>query len=179
ADLPDALAGFRGIPLNQVFDQERDVFRALAERRYMDRKDVEPVEQILPERACGNRFLQVAVRRGQDTDVHGNRVTVADAFDLAILEDTEQCDLGFRGQIADFVEEDRAAVGGFESPQTPLQRARERALLVAKEFRRDERRRDGCAVHPDERASGSVRFLMDGSRDQFLAAAGLTSDEDG
>src|SRR2546422_1751852 len=34
ADLPDALASFRGIPLNQIFDQERDVFRTLAEGRH-------------------------------------------------------------------------------------------------------------------------------------------------
>src|SRR6266853_1002464 len=143
ADLPDALAGFRGIPFNQIFDQERDVFRSLAERWHVD------------------------------------RVAVAHALDLAILKDAEQCDLGFRRQIADFVEENRATVCGFESPQTSLQRARERALLVAKELRRDERRRDGCAVHPNERASGSMRFPMDGSRDQFLAAAGVARDEDG
>src|SRR6185503_4138018 len=33
ADLPDALAGFRGIALNQIFDQQRDIFRTLAEGR--------------------------------------------------------------------------------------------------------------------------------------------------
>src|SRR5258708_10152095 len=38
ADLPGALAGFRGIPLDQIFDQQRDVFCPLAEGRHMDRK---------------------------------------------------------------------------------------------------------------------------------------------
>src|SRR6267154_5241614 len=179
ADLPDALAGFRGKPLDQIFDQERDVFGTLAERRDVDRKDVEPVKQILPECSCGNRFRQVAVGRRQEADVHVNRVAVAHALDLVILKDAEQGDLGFRRQIADFVEENRATVGGFESPQTSLQRARERALLVAKELRRDERRRDGCAVYPNEGASGSMRFPMNGSRDQFLAATGVARDEDG
>src|SRR5712671_7519739 len=73
ADLPDALAGFGGIPLNQIFDQERDVFRTLAEGWHTDRKDVEPVKQILPECSSRNRSLQIAVGRGQDADVHGNR----------------------------------------------------------------------------------------------------------
>src|SRR5258705_9803185 len=100
----------------------------------MDRKDVEPVKQILPECSCGNRSLQVAVGRCQDADVRVNRVAVAHALDLAILKNAEQCDLGFRRQVADFVEENRATVGGFESPQASLQRAGERALLVAKEF---------------------------------------------
>ena len=77
----------------------------------MDRKDVEPVKQILPECSCGDSFLQVAVRRGEDAHVHGNRVAVAHALDLALLKDAQQRDLGFRRQIADFVEEDRAAVG--------------------------------------------------------------------
>src|SRR6266853_1702725 len=35
-DLPDAFPGLRGIPLDQIFDEERDVFRALAERRHCD-----------------------------------------------------------------------------------------------------------------------------------------------
>jgi hypothetical protein len=88
----------------------------------------------------------------------------------------EQCDLGFRGQVADFVEENRAAVGGFESSQTSLERAREGALLVAKEFRRDERGWDRRAIHPNECARGSMRPLMNGSRDQFFAAAGFARD---
>src|SRR6202008_2760426 len=126
---------------------------------------------------CGNRFLQVAVGRSQDAYIHRNRVAVADALDLPVLKDTQQCDLSCTGQIADFVEENRAAVGGFESPQTSLKRARERALLVAKEFRRDERGWDGRAVHSNERAIGTMRLLVNGSCDQFLATAGFTGDQ--
>ena len=105
-------------------------------------------------------------------------MAVAQALDLAVLEHAQQRDLGFCGQIADFVEEDRAAVGRFESSETSLQRARERALLVAEELRRDERGRDGRAVHANERASGPMRLLVDGSRDQLLAAAGFAQDQD-
>src|SRR6266699_4162498 len=34
ADPPNALASLRGIPLDQILDEERDVFRPLAERRH-------------------------------------------------------------------------------------------------------------------------------------------------
>jgi len=93
----------------------------------VDRKDIEPVKEILAERSRRNRFLQVAVGRGYDAYIDGNRLAVANALDLPVLKHSEQCDLRFRGQIADFVEENRAAVGGFESPQPSLKRAGERA----------------------------------------------------
>ena len=35
------LTGLCGIPLNQIFDEERDVFRALAEGQHLDWKDIE------------------------------------------------------------------------------------------------------------------------------------------
>src|SRR4029077_6236623 len=178
-DLPDPFPGFRGVPLDQVLDQQWDVFGAFTERRYANRKHVEAVEQILSERADGARFLQVAGGRRQDADIHRNRMTVADPLDLAILKHAEQRDLCFRRQIADLVEEDRAAIGGLEPAEAPLQRARERALLVAEELGGDERRGNGRTVHTNEGATRSTRLLVDGPRDQLLATAGFTGDEHG
>src|SRR5258706_7538827 len=82
ADLPDALPGLRGIPLDQIFDEERDVFRTLAERRHSDGKDVQPIEQILPECSCGHRVLRIAIGRGENAYIHWNRVAVCPALDL-------------------------------------------------------------------------------------------------
>src|SRR5436190_7553654 len=106
----------------------------------MNRKHVQSVVQVLSKHSGSHRLFQVAVGRGQHAHVHRNRMTVADSLNLMILKDTEQRNLCFRRQIANLVEEDRAAIGGFEPAEAPLQRARERALLVAEELGGDERR---------------------------------------
>src|SRR5437773_12530458 len=104
-------------------------------------------------------------------------MTVADSLNLMILKDTEQRDLCFRRQIANLVEEDRAAIGGLEPAEAPLQRARERALLVAEELGGDERRGDRRTAHANEGATRSMRFRVDGPCDQLFAATGCTADE--
>ncbi len=61
---------------------------------------------------------------------------------------------------------------------TPLKRAGERAFFVAEQFRRDERRRDRCAVHANECAAPAIGLFVDGAGDQFLAGAGLAENQD-
>ena len=68
---------------------------------------------------------QVAIRRGEYAHVDGPRPVLTDAPDLAFLQDPEQFDLHGRRDIADFVEEQRAAVRGLEEAGTILRRTRE------------------------------------------------------
>ena len=111
---------------------------ALAERRHRDRKDVQPIEEIAAERARLDRRLQVAVRRGDDADVDANRCGPSDTLELALLQDAKQRDLRLHRQVADFVEEDGAAVRQLEAAEAPLRRAGERSFLVPKQLRRDQ-----------------------------------------
>ena len=55
------------------------------------------------------------------------------------------------GQLADLVQEDRAAISQLEAAQPPLRRPGERALFVAEQFRRNQRWRQRGAVDADER----------------------------
>src|SRR6185436_19042495 len=108
--------------------------------RQLDGEDVQPVEQILPEGAALHGGLEIAVRRRQHAHVHRDRMTAADALDLSLLEYPEQRDLRLRGQLADFIEEDGAAIRGFEAAEAALHCAGERALLVSEQLGCDERR---------------------------------------
>jgi hypothetical protein len=65
-----------------------------------------------------------------------------------------------------------------ELPRAVGDRAGERALQVAEELALDEFRRDRRAVHLDERAVAPRRQRMDRARDEFLAGAVLSRDED-
>jgi len=79
------------------------------------------------------------VRSADDADVHRERLRAAEAFDGAIFEDAQHFGLRDRIHIADFVEEDGAAVGlPRNGPFFWLHRAGEGAAFVAEEFGFDE-----------------------------------------
>src|SRR6185437_10359951 len=89
----------RGVELlEEEVEQERDILPALPEGRELDRDDLEPVVKVLAKRASGDRLVR------------------ADPDDLARLERPEEFDLSAHRDIADLVEEERAAVGVLEPP---------------------------------------------------------------
>ena len=61
---PKHLPCLPGVTIQKVLHKQRNVFASLPQRRHLNRKDVKSVEQLAPERACGDRTLEVAVRRG-------------------------------------------------------------------------------------------------------------------
>ena len=60
------------------------------------------------------------MRRGDDADVDLDRRAAADARDLVPLEHAQELRLERGGQLADLVEEHRAAVGRLEEADAPL-----------------------------------------------------------
>ena len=70
----------------------------------------------------------------------------ADALERPLLEDAEQRDLRARRDVADLVEEERAALGHLEAAATTRDGAGERALLVAEELGEEERLDERRAV---------------------------------
>ena len=90
--------------------------------------DVEPVEEILAEPALLHHLPQIDVGRGDDADVDLDRLHAAEPHELALLNDAQQLGLRLERDVADFVEEDRAAVGEVEQPLLRVDRAGERAL---------------------------------------------------
>ena len=87
---------------------------ALAQRRQVDREDRDPVPEVLAEAALGDHRVQVAMRGGDDAHVDVERLAAADALEAAVLQDAQQPHLRRQRQLADLVEEQRAAVGALE-----------------------------------------------------------------
>ena len=81
-----ALAVIGGQLLEEVIREQQDVGLPLAQRRDEDGEDVQPVEQVLAERAGGNRVLEVRVGRGDQAHVDLDRLDAADPLELALLE---------------------------------------------------------------------------------------------
>ena len=159
------------VQVEKMSDQFRDVLAALAQRRQVDRHDVEPVVQVLAEPAGGGFGQQVAVAGGDDAGVDADRLRVADALELALLQRAEQLHLQVGRRGVDFVEEDRAGVGRFEAAGAVVDRAGERAADVAEELAFEQAFAQRAAVDADERPIAALAQLVDRVGDQLLAGA--------
>ena len=137
--------------LEEVVGQQQDVGLALAQRRHEDREHVQPVVEILAELAGGDRLLEILVGGGDQADVGADGLGAAQPLELALLQHAQQLDLRREVQLADLVEEQRAAVGQLEAPLLGGVRAGERALLVAEQLRLDQVVRQRRAADLDER----------------------------
>jgi hypothetical protein len=111
---------------------------------------------------------QIAVGSGDDSNIRGNDAATSHSFKLALLEHTKQCNLRFRGKLADFIEKNGAGVRQLKTALPALQGAGKCPLLVAEQFRGDERRRNRGTIHGNKGLAGTLRTLMYGARDQFL-----------
>src|SRR5262245_47988224 len=113
-----------------VRGEERDVVLALAQRRDLDRYDREAPVEVLAELAARDERLEVLVGRGDHAHVDRDRAIAADRLDLALLQHAQQAVLHGGIDVADLVEEDRAAVGLAEQTAAGARSSGERPLLV-------------------------------------------------
>ena len=176
-DAAHALADGLRVLLDEVLAQHGDVAGPIAQRRQRDRKDVEAVVEILAELAGGDLLLEIPVRRRDHAHVDLDRLGAADALELALLQHAQQLDLHVGRQVADLVEEQRAAVGQLEAAEPPRDRAGERALLVAEQLRLEHAGRERGAVHAHERPRLARAVDVDRARDHLLAGPGLAAQE--
>src|SRR5262249_20345132 len=95
------------------------------------------------------------------------------------LEHPEQLRLEGGLEIPELVEKQRPLVGELEPAGLRVARARECALLVAEELALDQRGRERGTVDRDERSGSAAALRMKGAREQLLAGAGLSQEQDG
>ena len=117
---PDA----RAYCVEEVLGQQRNVVEALPERRERDGHDVQPIVEVLPVAALLHPLPEIAVRGRDDPHAHGDPVVAADAPDGLLLERPQELRLQRRRQLADLVQEARAAGRRLEEPAPRRQRAR-------------------------------------------------------
>src|ERR1700733_4463711 len=163
--------------IDEVPDEEGNVFSSFAQGRHLNWKNVEPVKQIAPERARRDGSLQVAVRSGNDPNIGLDGSSSTDTLKFVFLQNTQESDLRHGRELPNLIEEDRASFGQFKAAQTLLSCTRKGALFVAKQFRGDQVTRNGSAVHTHKSSQRAMRPLMDGAGHQFLASSGFACDE--
>ena len=124
----------RGVALHEEFHQVGDVLGSLAQRGHAEDHDAEAIEEVLAELLFADGGFQVAMGGGQHAHVHADRLVAAEALDAFLLKHAQELGLGAGGEVADFVEEDGAALGLLEAANASRLGAGEGAALVAEEF---------------------------------------------
>src|SRR6266542_2535184 len=166
-----------GQPSQERAREERNVLAPIAERREPHRHDVQPVEQVLAEAPGAHLGGEVLVRRGDDPDVHLDRLRPAEPLHDAVLQHAQELHLDRRRHLPHLVEEQRAAMGAFEAALLAPGGAGERALLVPEELRLEDGLGDRRAVDGDERLARARRQLVQHARGQLLAGPALSAEE--
>ena len=130
----DLAAGFGVELLQEVVGQLGDVLRAFAQGGNDDLQHAEPEVEVAAESALGHVLFQVAVRGGDHPHVDLDRLAAADALEGMPFQHAEELGLDAGAHLADFVEHQRALVGGLELADLPLGGPGERAPLVAEQL---------------------------------------------
>jgi hypothetical protein len=175
----DGLADAAGVVAEEVDGQLEDVLLALPQRGGAQADDVEPVVQVLAEPPGADQRLEVLVGGRHDPDVDGDRLRAADALEGLPLQDAQQLGLDLEVDVADLVEEQRAAVGLLEPPDAVAVGAGEGPLDVAEQLALQQALRQGRAVDLDERAAGARAGGVDRLGQELLAGAALAPDQHG
>ena len=162
------------------FLDDRVQVGALAQRRQFDHQAIQAVIQVFAEQSLGHAFAQVVIRGANKFHIDGDRFAAAQRRDHAFLQHAQQPRLQAEGHVADFIEEQGAAIGLQDLADGPLlARSRKCPVFIAEQFRLDQGFRDRRAIDGDKRSHGPRRVVVDGLRQQFLAGACLAHDEDG
>jgi hypothetical protein len=100
----------------------------------MDWEDIETVEEVCTELSLLYHGVQVAIRGRNDPYADRHLAVFANSQDTVLLEHSQQLSLESIVQLADFVQEEDASVGGTNQPLTISIRACECAAAVAEQF---------------------------------------------
>ena len=120
----DALVVLAREAAKEVLGEDEHVGAAHAQRRHLDVDDVEAVVEVLAEAPFAHLGREIAVGRGDEAHVDLDRLVAADALERPLLEDAQQLDLRRQRDLADLVEEERAAVGLLEAARCAAGRRR-------------------------------------------------------
>ena len=158
-------------------DEQGNVLLAVAQGRQGDGKDVDAVVEVGAHGLVLDLGVEIAV--GGRNEAEGGLLggVRAEGRVALGLEHAQELDLQVEGEFPYFVEEEGAVVGRADEARFVARGAREGTLGVAEEFAFQQVFGDGAAVDRYEGALAAA-VVVDGARDQILAAARLAVDDD-
>src|SRR3984885_6542019 len=95
-----------------------------------------------------------------------------------LLQDAQQLGLQRRGDVAYFVQKQRAFIGHFEAPDLLRNRTRKSALLMTEQFVFQKIQRNGRAIEFYKSAPATLTGVVKGVSNEFFSCTGFPLDED-
>ena len=144
--------------MHKVRHQHRNVFQPMTERRKGNGEHIEAVVEIHSEQLLGDQRGEILIGCGHDAHVDAMGMRAAQPFELLLLQNPQQLRLQFERNIADFIQEQRAAVRRFETADLLRHGAREGAPFVTEElaFEKSQRNRRAVQLHEGPIAAPAV-----------------------
>src|SRR5260370_33049868 len=161
----------------EMLGQDGDVLFAVAQRRHEEGNYVQPIEEVLPEGAARDLLFEILVCGGEHANVDAQSLAGADRFEALLFQDAQHFRLRAQAHVADFVEEERAAVGFLKLADLVLAGPRKAALHLPEKLGFDQLLRDGRAAHLDNQAFAAQARRMQGPRHELLARAAPAIDQ--
>src|ERR1700687_3301224 len=158
--------------------QQRNVLRTLSQRRNINRENVQPVVEVAAKLLLLDHFFQAVVSGGDNSDVHSSGHSATQSFEFALLQDPQEPRLQFQRDIPNFIQEQRSVIRQLKPADLLRDRTREGSALVTKKLALEQTTRNGSAVHFYRVAPFSPATIMNCTRDQFLAGAGFSQQQD-
>src|SRR6266853_1270922 len=144
-----------------------------------NRKYVQAIEQIATKFTFCNHFFQVAVGSCNQTYIYLPGVSAAQAFEFALLQSPQELGLNFKGNISDFIKEECALIGEFQTSDFLANGAGKSAFFVTKQFAFEQPGGNGGAVEFDECPLLAPAMIVNGARNQLLPRTGIAQQQDG
>src|SRR6266851_2403416 len=163
--------------LQEHFGQENSVVLPFAQRRKIDRQDIEPEQEVPTKMAASYKVSEVRVARRYDPYVGVAHHRAAHGTIFEILEETQQRDLRLRGQHFDLVQEQGSSFCFRDQASPGIASVGERSPSMAEQLALDQAIGQRAAVDGDEWKIPARAQVVDGARDQLLAGPGFALEE--
>src|SRR5262245_54878455 len=160
-------------------DERGDILATFSQRREQDREHVEPVVEVDAVLGPPYHVLEVPIGGCDQSYIDTMGLRAAEALKFLLLEHAQQFRLQRERNIADFVEEQRAAVRHLESADLLRDRTRECTFLMAEQLAFEQIERNRGAVHFHERTSAARAERVDRARDELFARTSLSVNQYG
>ena len=158
-----------GLLPKKTFHKKGNIPPALAERRNINGKRVDAIEQIIAKAAAPHLRSQVLVGCGNDADIDSAQLRSTYSFHFSGLYQSEQRRLGLKRQFADFVKKNGTAVGQLKLSGMPFPgRTGKRTLNIPEQLTLKQTAGNGAAVHSNKGLSASCTGIVNGLSEQFL-----------
>src|SRR5437588_3135609 len=176
-ELPEWLRVFLAIAVQEMRQQKRHVFAAVAKRRNLQVDHVQAVKQILAEAALANKREEVDVRSGYDAHVDFKLLGAAETHEFALLNHAQKLGLRFGADGGDSIKKNGALVADFDEAIFGGHGARKGTLHMAEKLGLQEIYGDRSRIYGHKGFVGARGSGVNGLGDEFLTGAAFPTDE--